>query len=332
MAVTEGYDDGTILEDDLSHALLACPGGSSALASSPSAPGNKTSLESLGPEGIENPPPADNTKDLGSYPRQDSPFEVRENQPHTTPEYWLNLAADFDGEGSRSRFAGTTSEICSTFEETPDADYDQVNEPQETNFNSDAGQTLSNGVLNELDSTNSPVKGFTNLTASQEKSISVLDELRMQVIDWKGLDVEQFGRLVLHNSLEISNHDMPQKVETSTYEAYLFERVVICCKKPNVARRMFRSKAKQTYQKSRLRLKGRMFMSSITYLVTSTDSRGHNLRIFYKGAVGTDKFTMHFSDQSTRSIWLTCMEYHIKLASSLSQRTLGNSGSISTEA
>ena len=120
-----------------------------------------------------------------------------------------------------------------------------------------------------------------------------LEELIGRVEDWKNHRVEQFGRLLQHGiytvitgrsdqekdvrSDPMSNlfsASKPELTSPSQYEIYLFEHILLCCKEINPNKdKSKKDKTKSVTPKPRnksnkLQLKGRIFMTNVTEVIS----------------------------------------------------------------
>lgn len=98
-----------------------------------------------------------------------------------------------------------------------------------------------------------------------------LEELIVRVDDWKSHRVEQFGRLLLHGVYGVVTGKTDQEKD---YEIYLFENILLCCKevsgtKSRDKKDKTRSQGPKIRNKyAKLQLKGRIFMTNVTDIVS----------------------------------------------------------------
>lgn len=114
-----------------------------------------------------------------------------------------------------------------------------------------------------------------------------LEDLTSRVEDWKSHKVEQFGKLLLHGVYGVITGKTDQEKDVSLlarfqgpdtnlekYEIYLFESILLCCKeisssKSKDKKDKLRSSGTKTRNKSaKLQLKGRIFMTNVTDIVS----------------------------------------------------------------
>ncbi|KAK7710379.1 Guanine nucleotide exchange factor for Cdc42p [Diaporthe eres] len=107
-----------------------------------------------------------------------------------------------------------------------------------------------------------------------------LEELVGRVDDWKNHRVEHFGKLLLHGVYTVITGKTEQEKD---YEIYLFECILLCCKEitPNKSKDK-KDKTKSTQPKMRnknnkLQLKGRIFMTNVTEVLSFSKPGKHIL-------------------------------------------------------
>lgn len=99
-----------------------------------------------------------------------------------------------------------------------------------------------------------------------------LEELIGRVDDWKNHRVEHFGKILLHGVYTVVTGKTDQERD---YEIYLFEQILLCCKEitPNKNKEKkdkTRSTAppKARNKNNKLQLKGRIFMTNVTEVLS----------------------------------------------------------------
>lgn len=101
-----------------------------------------------------------------------------------------------------------------------------------------------------------------------------LEELKRRVDDWRGLSVDQFGRLLLEGKFIMSSNDAEKELLV-----YLFDKILIICKemKEGTKSRLPKTNSISINKKKRrasLLLKGKIFVSFIIKVVnTSSDGK-----------------------------------------------------------
>ncbi|ATY65995.1 CDC24 calponin [Cordyceps militaris] len=138
-----------------------------------------------------------------------------------------------------------------------------------------------------------------------------LDELIVRVDDWKSHRVEQFGCLLLHGIYGVITGKTEQEKD---YEIYLFENILLCCKEASG------SKTKEKKDKTRsqgpklknknakLQLKGRIFMTNVTDIVSLSKPGSHSVQIWWKGDPGVENFTIKFVHEEMMKTWAIGLE------------------------
>ncbi|PNY30064.1 Rho guanine nucleotide exchange factor scd1 [Tolypocladium capitatum] len=138
-----------------------------------------------------------------------------------------------------------------------------------------------------------------------------LDELINRVDDWKSHKVESFGKLLLHGVYGVITGKSDQEKD---YEIYLFECILLCCKEASS------TKSKDKKDKSRssgprvrnrnakLQLKGRIFMTNVTDIVSLSKPGSHSVQIWWKGDPGVENFTIKFLNEETMKKWAVGLE------------------------
>ncbi|OTB03475.1 hypothetical protein M426DRAFT_12621 [Hypoxylon sp. CI-4A] len=134
-----------------------------------------------------------------------------------------------------------------------------------------------------------------------------LEDLIRRVDDWKNHRVDQFGRLLLHGVYTVITGRSEQEKD---YEIYLFECILLCCKEviPN------KSKEKKDKNKTgpripnknnKLQLKGRIFMTNVTDVLSYAKPGSYTVQIWWKGDPGVENFIIKFSNEETMKKWET---------------------------
>ncbi|RFU81677.1 guanine-nucleotide dissociation stimulator [Trichoderma arundinaceum] len=145
-----------------------------------------------------------------------------------------------------------------------------------------------------------------------------LEELIVRVDDWKSHKIESFGKLLLHGVYGVITGKSEQEKD---YEIYLFECILLCCKEisPNKSKdkkERARLQAPKTRNKNaKLQLKGRIFMTNVTDVVSlskpaniSLPSGSHSVQIWWKGDPGVENFTIKFLTEEMMKKWASGLE------------------------
>ncbi|KAI1760478.1 Pleckstrin homology domain-containing protein [Hypoxylon sp. FL1150] len=132
-----------------------------------------------------------------------------------------------------------------------------------------------------------------------------LEDLVRRVDDWKNHRVESFGRLLLHGVYTVITGRTEQEKD---YEIYLFECILLCCKEvqPN------KSKDKKDKNKTgpkipnknnKLQLKGRIFMTNVTEVISFAKPGSYTVQIWWKGDPGVESFIVKFANEEMMKKW-----------------------------
>ncbi|QGI81383.1 unnamed protein product [Fusarium fujikuroi] len=167
-----------------------------------------------------------------------------------------------------------------------------------------------------------------------------LEDLTSRVEDWKSHKVEQFGKLLLHGVYGVITGKTDQEKDgpdtnLEKYEIYLFESILLCCKeisssKSKDKKDKLRSSGTKTRNKSaKLQLKGRIFMTNVTDIVSFSKPEGnHSVQIWWKGDPGVENFVIKFLNEETLRKWVMTLETQRKHNV---PRQSSNSDSLSTD-
>ncbi|KAI0393565.1 hypothetical protein F5Y17DRAFT_305567 [Xylariaceae sp. FL0594] len=142
-----------------------------------------------------------------------------------------------------------------------------------------------------------------------------LEELKLRVDDWKNHRVDQFGQLLLHGVYTVITGRSDQEKD---YEVYLFECILLCCKEvqPNKSKEKKdknRSGPKIRNKNNKLQLKGRIFMTNVTEVLSFAKPGSYTVQIWWKGDPGVENFTIKFTNEETMKKWATGLDVQRKL-------------------
>ncbi|RDA96058.1 hypothetical protein CP533_5923 [Ophiocordyceps camponoti-saundersi (nom. inval.)] len=138
-----------------------------------------------------------------------------------------------------------------------------------------------------------------------------LEGLISRVDDWKTHRVESFGKLLLHGVYPVITGKSDQEKD---YEVYLFECILLCCKEASATRNKDKkdktrsSGPKVRNRNSKLQLKGRIFMSNVTDILTISKPGHHTVQIWWKGDPGIENFTIKFVNEENMKKWANGLE------------------------
>ncbi|KAI0025168.1 hypothetical protein F4780DRAFT_416708 [Xylariomycetidae sp. FL0641] len=128
------------------------------------------------------------------------------------------------------------------------------------------------------------------------------NELTQRVEDWKNHQLDSFGRLLLHGTYTVITGRTEQEKD---YEIYLFENILLCCKEAPSKSKEKKEKNK-TLGKGRatkLQLKGRIFMTNVTEVLSFGKPGSYTVQIWWKGDPGVENFVIKFSNEETMKKW-----------------------------
>ncbi|KAI0837236.1 hypothetical protein F5Y06DRAFT_84718 [Hypoxylon sp. FL0890] len=153
-----------------------------------------------------------------------------------------------------------------------------------------------------------------------------LEDLIRRVDDWKNHRVESFGRLLLHGVYTVVTGRTEQEkdvslvkpisstfkssAEIAQYEIYLFECILLCCKEVQPNKSKDKKDKNKTAPKipnknNKLQLKGRIFMTNVTEVLSFAKPGSYTVQIWWKGDPGVENFVIKFSNEETMKKWAT---------------------------
>ncbi|KAH6657625.1 Pleckstrin homology domain-containing protein [Truncatella angustata] len=156
--------------------------------------------------------------------------------------------------------------------------------------------------------------------ANEAVNLDLLDEavedLKKRVDDWKNHRLEHFGRLLLHGVHTVITGRSEQEKD---YEIYLFESILLCCKEmqPNKSKDK-KDKTKSNIPKIRnknnkLQLKGRIFMTNVTEVLSFAKPGSYTVQIWWKGDPGVENFIIKFTNEEQMKKWAGGLDNQRKL-------------------
>ncbi|RDA83938.1 hypothetical protein CP532_3647, partial [Ophiocordyceps camponoti-leonardi (nom. inval.)] len=147
-----------------------------------------------------------------------------------------------------------------------------------------------------------------NEAVNQDLLDEALEGLLSRVDDWKTHRVESFGKLLLHGIFPVITGKSDQEKD---YEVFLFECILLCCKEASATRNKDKkdktrsSGPKVRNRNSKLQLKGRIFMTNVTDILTISKPGHHTVQIWWKGDSGIENFTIKFLNEENMKKWAT---------------------------
>ncbi|KAI1348759.1 Rho guanyl nucleotide exchange factor [Xylaria sp. FL0043] len=142
-----------------------------------------------------------------------------------------------------------------------------------------------------------------------------LEELRVRVDDWKSHRVDHFGKLLLHGSYQVITGRSDQEKD---YEIYLFENILLCCKEAQANKNKDKKDKNKSISKGRnksnkLQLKGRIFMSNVTEVISFAKPGSYTIQIWWKGDPGVENFTIKYNNEEIMKKWATGLDIQRKI-------------------
>ncbi|RDW64964.1 CDC24 calponin [Coleophoma cylindrospora] len=180
---------------------------------------------------------------------------------------------------------------------------DKTGADDETKADLTAGIEAANRVLAQA-----------NNAVDLELRNEALYDLCTRVDDWKNHRVDHFGDLLLHGHFPVVTGKNDVQKE---YTIYLFERILLCCKEvnPNKSKdklmgtqkdkkdKKDKNKKTEMNKNAKLQLKGRIFMTNVTEVVSLGKQGSYTVQIFWKGDPGVENFIIKFSNEETMKKW-----------------------------
>ncbi|KAJ5035575.1 uncharacterized protein L3040_008041 [Drepanopeziza brunnea f. sp. 'multigermtubi'] len=180
---------------------------------------------------------------------------------------------------------------------------DKTGADDETKADLTAGIEASNRVLMQA-----------NSAVDRELRAEALEDLCARVDDWKNHRVDHFGELLLHGHFPVLTGKSDVQKE---YTIYLFERILLCCKElnPNKSKDKLMGstqkdkkdkkdkKNREPNKNAKLQLKGRIFMTNVTEVMSLAKQGSYTVQIFWKGDPGVENFIIRFSNEETMKKW-----------------------------
>ncbi|KAL3428130.1 cdc24 calponin [Phlyctema vagabunda] len=179
---------------------------------------------------------------------------------------------------------------------------DKTGASDETKADLTAGIEAANRVLMQA-----------NAAVDRELRSEALADLCTRVDDWKNHRVDHFGDLLLHGHFPVVTGKSDVQKE---YTIYLFERILLCCKEvnPNKSKEKLMGTQKDKKDKkdrrkgepnknAKLQLKGRIFMTNVTEVLSLGKQGSYTVQIFWKGDPGVENFIIRFTNEESMKKW-----------------------------
>jgi len=142
-----------------------------------------------------------------------------------------------------------------------------------------------------------------NEAVAREARVAASHDLMASVEDWKGHQLSDFGELLIFGGQTVLKGDGAKEVERE-YKIYLFEKILLCCKdiNPNKAKNKLSGKSVPK-GKQRLQLKGRIWISNITDIVTYNKNQAYYLHVYWRSDPAIENFVVRFINIEARDKW-----------------------------
>ncbi|KIW02425.1 uncharacterized protein PV09_06241 [Verruconis gallopava] len=156
----------------------------------------------------------------------------------------------------------------------------------------------------------SAVLDRTNEAVHMEERNAATQELRERVEDWKGHRLDSFGELLQYGTYQvIKGGSSSGKDEEREYKIYLFQMILLCCKEMNTKKEKNKNKqATDRKGRTKLQLKGRIFMQNVTDTICQSKPGYYACQIFWKGDPGIEFFTIKFPTEETMRKWASIVD------------------------
>lgn len=179
-----------------------------------------------------------------------------------------------------------------------------------------------------------------NETQRLQENIQLVKDLEERVDDWKGHNINHFGRLLLCDIFMVAKSETERE-----YHVYLFEKILLCCKevlpvpgkKNSKSNSLLKQKSASLQKKAKttLQLKGRIFINNVLgALVNSkmnailgTPGGQHCLAVWWRGDTEQESFSLRCKNEEQLKQWQTAISKLIDEVSARHQQRGLNSAS-----
>lgn len=159
-----------------------------------------------------------------------------------------------------------------------------------------------------------------NETQRLQENIQLVKDLEERVDDWKGHNINHFGRLLLCDIFMVAKSETERE-----YHVYLFEKILLCCKevlpvsgkKNSKSNSLLKQKSASLQKKAKttLQLKGRIFINNVLgALVNSkmnailgTPGGQHCLAVWWRGDTEQESFSLRCKNEEQLKQWQTAI-------------------------
>lgn len=139
-----------------------------------------------------------------------------------------------------------------------------------------------------------------NETQRRVDNISIANDLRERLVDWKGHDMDGFGALLYDGVFPVIKTGAER-----TYHLYLFEKIILCCKEAVQSKKSMTLTTKKTKvaKPNNFILKGRIYITFINEVSSSTKG-GYLLHLSWgSDSSDTGSFDIKFRNDEQLDQW-----------------------------
>ncbi|KAI9098848.1 Dbl homology domain-containing protein, partial [Phlyctochytrium arcticum] len=154
--------------------------------------------------------------------------------------------------------------------------------------------------MNELQEGLAAIKRVTDLVNEQkrqEENRRVKQDVIDRVEDWKGLNIGEFGDLLLSDKFPMSTGEAERD-----YELYLFERILLCCKDTTKKRKSKKGVKDDTTTYS---LKGNIYIERIDSVANESNpvTQKFQLKVFWRDGMDMESFVLRCRNVEQMKLW-----------------------------
>ena len=164
----------------------------------------------------------------------------------------------------------------------------------------DGAVAVIQDVLNQADA-----------SIDKETRDEALQDLQERIDDWKTLQLQSFGELLLLGTFNVMKEGSIRS-EEKEYHIYLFHRILIMCKDVNAAKSKNKISQRPNTSlrgKPRMNLKGRIYLTNVTNVTPSSSPGNYSLQISWKGEpTSVETFVIKFKNDETLKKWQNMIE------------------------
>lgn len=148
----------------------------------------------------------------------------------------------------------------------------------------------------------------------KETRDEALLDLQERIEDWKTLQINTFGELLLVGSFMVMKEGggpSLSRTDEKEYHIYLFRRILIMCKDINANKpknKISSRPATSRTGKPRMNLKGRIYFTNITNITPNSSPGNYTLQISWRGESSIDTFLIKFRNDEMLQRWHTMIE------------------------